>query len=58
MYKYLHGHCCVLSDWNSWMLGESLSLERSYNLEPDTVLGTAYLDLFRKLVTMWRAGTA
>lgn len=38
------------------MLGESLSLERSYNLEPDTILGTGYLDLFRKLVARWRAG--
>lgn len=46
----------IYSDWNSWMLGESLSLERSYNLEPDTTLGTLYLDLFSKLVAQWRSG--
>ncbi len=46
----------IYSDWNSWMFGESLSLERSYNLEPDTTLGTLYLDLFSKLVAQWRAG--
>lgn len=40
------------------MLGESLSLERSYNLEPGRTSGTKYLDLFRKLVTQWRAAKA